>query len=38
MIGRLAMEVPWAFADVDRFFYGVENPGLNRKEILELYG
>jgi hypothetical protein len=36
MIGRLAYENPWAFSDVDRRFFGAKNPGLSRKEILEV--
>ena len=35
MIGRAACQNPWMFSDVDRRFYGVENPGFSRREILE---
>lgn len=34
MVGRLAYENPWELKDVDRRFYGLENPGLSRREIL----
>ena len=37
MLGRLAQDNPWILSDIDRTFYGVDNPGLNRKEILEIY-
>ncbi|KRX05298.1 hypothetical protein PPERSA_00599 [Pseudocohnilembus persalinus] len=38
MIGRWAQESMFDLCDIDRQFYGVENPGYNRKEILQIYG
>ncbi len=38
MIGRAAYENPWLFSDVDRRFYGKENLGLSRKEVVYKYG
>lgn len=38
MLGRLAYQKTWAFADLDRQLYGVPNPGLSRKEIFLKYG
>ena len=38
MVGRLAFQNPWVLSDVDRRFYGVENVGLSRKEILRIWG
>jgi tRNA-dihydrouridine synthase len=37
MIGREAYNNPWMLADADRYFYGVSNPGLSRREVLEAY-
>ena len=37
MIGRAAYGNPWMFADADRRFFGVPNPGLSRKEVLVKY-
>lgn len=37
MIGRAAYEDIWHLADVDRKVYGVDNPGLSRKEVLLQY-
>lgn len=37
MIGRLASDNPWVFADVDRIFYNKPNPGYTRREILEVF-
>jgi tRNA-dihydrouridine synthase A len=37
MLGRVAYENPWVLADVDRRFYGRKNPGLSRKEVLEVF-
>lgn len=36
MIGRLASDNPWVFADADRIFYNKPNPGYTRREILEV--
>lgn len=38
MVGRLAYENPWILSDIDRRFYGLPNPGLSRKEILQTWG
>lgn len=38
MLGRAAYDTPWMFSDVDRRYYGIENIGLSRREILEIYG
>jgi tRNA-dihydrouridine synthase A len=38
MLGRQAMDNPWWFSDVDRRFFGKENVGLNRREILKIWG
>jgi tRNA-dihydrouridine synthase A len=38
MLGRQAMDNPWFFSDVDRRFFGKENVGLNRREILKIWG
>lgn len=37
MIGRAAYEDIWHLADIDRRIYGVNNPGLSRKEVLLKY-
>lgn len=37
MIGREAYNNPWSLADVDNYFYGRENPGFSRREVLEAY-
>jgi len=38
MMGRVAIENPSIFWDVDRYFYGLErNPCQNRREVLEKY-
>ncbi len=37
MIGRMAFNNPIAFATADSEFYGVKNPGLSRRQILERY-
>jgi len=36
MLGRVAYENPWVLADIDRRFYGRKNPGLSRREVLEV--
>jgi tRNA-dihydrouridine synthase A len=38
MLGRAAYDNPWIFSDVDRRFYGQENLGFTRREILTVYG
>lgn len=38
MIGRLSYDNPWILADFDRVFYNQANPGLSRREILEIWG
>ena len=37
MVGRAAHSMPWAFADADRLFFGVPNPGYTRREVISLY-
>lgn len=38
MLGRLAMDNPCAFADVDRYFFGQErNPCRTRRDLIERY-
>lgn len=37
MIGRAAYNNAWIFADVDRRFFGVENPGYSRREVISKY-
>lgn len=38
MLGRLAMDNPSAFADVDRYFFGeARNPCTTRREVIEKY-
>lgn len=37
MIGREAYNNPWSLADVDSYFYGRDNPGLTRRQVLEKY-
>ncbi|KAL4453050.1 hypothetical protein ABPG73_005956 [Tetrahymena malaccensis] len=38
MLGRAAYETPWLFSDMDRRFYGKQNPGFSRREILKIWG
>lgn len=37
MIGRAAYHNPWLLADADRRLFGVPNPGLSRREVIEQY-
>lgn len=37
MVGRFAYNHPWAFRHADSAFYGREDPGLTRREIVEQY-
>mmetsp|Transcript_8976 Transcript_8976/g.13491 ORF Transcript_8976/g.13491 Transcript_8976/m.13491 type:complete len:406 (-) Transcript_8976:186-1403(-) len=37
MIGREAYNNPWMLADADRYYFGVPNPSLSRREALENY-
>ena len=34
MVGRATYENTWLVSDFDRRFFGKENPGLTRREIL----
>ena len=38
MVGRAAYESPWLLSDFDSVFYGRQNPGYTRRELLEIYG
>lgn len=38
MIGRMAYLDPWRMNDIDRRFYGMENPGYSRRELLKMWG
>jgi tRNA-dihydrouridine synthase len=37
MVGREAYNNPWAWADADRYYYGKQNPGYTRSEVLDTY-
>ncbi len=37
MIGREAYNNPWAWANLDRHYHNVSNPGFSRREVLERY-
>lgn len=38
MVGRMTASNPWELRDIDRRLYGCPNPGLTRREILDIWG
>jgi tRNA-dihydrouridine synthase A len=37
MLGRLIMDDPWALHNADSLYYGMEDPAINPKDVLDVY-